>query len=100
MAERVAIEVAYARPGRQRVVALEVEPGTTAREAVALSGIEAAFGEDLASAPLGVFGRQVPDDYTVRSEDRIEIYRPLERDPREARRLRAREQRNSSPRGR
>lgn len=99
MADPIPIEVAYARPERQRVIALEVPAGTTAREAVVLSGIEAEFGEDLAAAPLGVFGSHVADDYVVGPEDRVEIYRPLVRDPREARRLRAEEQRTAGSKG-
>jgi putative ubiquitin-RnfH superfamily antitoxin RatB of RatAB toxin-antitoxin module len=40
----------------------------------------------VARCPLGVFGRVVADDYGVQAGDRVEIYRPLEREPREARR--------------
>ena len=37
-------------------------------------------------ANCGVFGREITDDYVIRAGDRLEIYRPLERDPRDARR--------------
>lgn len=85
------IEVAYARADEQRLIAIEVAAGTRVREALRASGIGDDFPEiDLASCPLGVFGRTVDDDYRLEPGDRIEIYRPLRADPREARRQRAR----------
>ncbi len=87
---RLRIEVAYALPERQRSVTLQVAPGTTARAAALASGLQQYFaGLDLATCPLGVFGRQVADSYAVREGDRVEIYRPLQHEPREARRERA-----------
>lgn len=83
----LAIEVAYARPGAQRVVALEVAPGTTLREAVEQSGLAAEFPEiDPARCALGVFGRMRRPDEPVRAGDRVEVYRPLAADPKERRR--------------
>ena len=88
-AESISIQVAYASAERQRVVDLRVAPGVTAREAVRLSGIAAFFpGLDAEHCPIGIFGRVVPDDRQLRQGDRIEIYRPLLNDPREARRER------------
>ena len=81
------IEVAYASPDRQLIVTLAVNPGTNAREAVALSGLPSQFSEiDPVNCAVGVFGRQVDDHYVLRPGDRLEIYRPLRMDPREARR--------------
>jgi uncharacterized protein len=84
------VEVAYARPERQLIIALEVPRGTTAIEAVRLSGIEEQFPE---IAPgrnrLGVFGKLCRDDRPLNPGDRVEIYRPLLVDPRAARRERA-----------
>ncbi len=86
----ISIEVAYAEPDRQRVVAIEVEDGTTLIEAIGLSAIGEDFPSlDIASVSKGVFGELKPDNYQVREGDRIEIYRPLKQDPREARRKRA-----------
>ena len=89
----LAIEVVWATPDRQTIRKLEVQPGTTAREAARMSGLEplidAAAG-DIESLPLGVFGHKVADNYQLKTGDRVELYRPLRRDPREARRLRAR----------
>ena len=87
MADVITVEVAYARPDVQCIVVVEVAPGTAARDVLRLSGLADEFPEiDVAACPLGVFGRAVTDAYGVKSGDRIEIYRPLERDPRDARR--------------
>lgn len=88
MAEEIAIELSYAVPGAQRVLSLRVPSGCTARRAVLLSCIDALFPEiDAASCPLGVFGTAVADEYRLEDGDRLEVYRPLENDPMEARRL-------------
>ena len=86
----VRIEVAIALPQRQRIVALEVPAGTTARRAVELSGVADTFPEvDINNCSLGVFGRVIADSYNVTAGDRVEIYRPLLNEPREARRTAA-----------
>lgn len=90
-AAEMRIEVAYARPDDQRLVTLELGAGATARDAVRASGLVTEFPEDgLEQAPLGVFGRACADDTVLRAGDRVEIYRPLQVDPKEARRRRAR----------
>ncbi|WP_111415202.1 RnfH family protein [Billgrantia lactosivorans] len=91
----LAVEVAFALPDRQQVVALEVAPGTTARQAVALAELERRFPEVpaafFAEADLGIFGKRLrdPDDHRLRAGDRVEVYRPLEIDPKQARARRA-----------
>ena len=88
--DMIRIEVAYAKPGRQLILALEVEPGITAKEAVMRSGILDEFPEiDIETAKLGVFGKAVAANTTLNPLDRVEIYRPLIADPKEARRRRA-----------
>jgi len=81
------VEVVYALPDRQRVVRLPLRDGMTALEAVQASGLEREFpeiaGRELA---LGIYGRRVASTQVLRSGDRVEIYRPLKFDPREARR--------------
>lgn len=91
-APKIRVEVAYGLPDRQRVIELELPPGTSALEAVRLSGICGEFAAiDLAANPIGIFGRLLsdPQNHLLQSGDRIEIYRPLVVDPKEARRLRA-----------
>lgn len=91
----IRVEVAYALPDRQRIVTLAVPPGTSPRQAVALAGLERHFPElspsAFAQADLGVFGQLLrdPDEYRLREGDRVEVYRPLEIDPKEARARRA-----------
>ena len=90
MNEGLIVEVGYAVPGAQRVLAIRVPAGCTARRAVALSGMAQLFPEiDADQCPLGVFGVEVADDYRLRRGDRLEIYRPLENDPLETRRRNA-----------
>jgi putative ubiquitin-RnfH superfamily antitoxin RatB of RatAB toxin-antitoxin module len=86
----VKVEVAYALRDRQRVIAVDVDAGSTLREAVERSGILREFpGIDLRRDRVGVFGalRQLEDP--VQAGDRVEIYRALPADPKEMRRRRA-----------
>ncbi|MGC8121766.1 RnfH family protein [Marinobacter sp. VGCF2001] len=86
------VEVAYARPDKQQIVPLVVPPGSTALEAVKLSGITDIFPEiDLETVDMGVFGKVIkkPDDHVLREGDRVELYRPLKIDPKQARLNRA-----------
>ncbi len=86
------VEVAYALPDEQFLIALDVDAGTTAAEAVVASGLPERFAEaDPATAALAVFGRACERDAVLRPGDRVEILRPLQIDPREARRRRATE---------
>lgn len=89
------IEVAFATPEHQAIVRVSLEPGMNAREAVLLANLaerHMAWRQfDFATAPLGVFGERLrtPEDYRPASGERIEVYRPLEIDPKQARRNRA-----------
>lgn len=83
----IPVEVAFALPQEQVVVPLAVPIGTTAREALRRSGLPRRFPAIQESAcALGVYGRVVGEAYVLRPGDRVEVYRPLEQDPREARR--------------
>ena len=91
MENEISIEVVYAGPDEQIVVALDVTPGTTAAEALALSGLPARFTEiDPGSARLGIYGRPIDASAVLAAGDRLEIYRALTADPKQARRRRAR----------
>lgn len=95
--ESIAVEVAYARPDRQKIIQLLVEPGTTALQAVERSGITKIFPEiDVATAKMGIFGQALGTkglkpaaQHELMEGDRVEIYRPLISDPKEVRRKRA-----------
>lgn len=80
--------VVYAVPDAQYLITLEFEPGMTARDAVDRSGLAKRFPE-IADAPLalGVFGRPIAPEQIIEPGMRIEICRPLQRDPRELRRI-------------
>lgn len=88
----ITVEVAYALPQEQVVLSLSVLPGTTAQQAVELSGILNKFPEiDLARNKLGIFAKLSKPDTVLRDRDRVEIYRPLIADPKEVRKKRAEE---------
>jgi len=94
----ITVEVAYGTADRQLLIELEVPEGTTALEAARLSGIVDEFpGIDLEKDPMGIFsnllnGRDwpLPAEYRLQPRDRVEIYRPLQIDPKQARQARAR----------
>jgi putative ubiquitin-RnfH superfamily antitoxin RatB of RatAB toxin-antitoxin module len=85
------VEVAYARPDVQYLIAVELEAGASAADAVRASGLMQRCPEiDPETSPLGVFSQPCAPDQPLRPGDRVEVYRPLRVDPKEARRLRAR----------
>ena len=87
---RIRVEVAYAAPERQSLIGLEVAEGATVREAIASSGIENAHPEiDIVSARVGIFGKIAQLDAVLEEGDRVEIYRSLQADPKDARRRKA-----------
>jgi putative ubiquitin-RnfH superfamily antitoxin RatB of RatAB toxin-antitoxin module len=84
------IEVVYALPERQWRVVLTLPPGATVADALAAVADREPFVRlDLASAPVGIYGEQVPRERALADRDRVEIYRPLLVDPPEARRRRS-----------
>lgn len=91
----IEVEVAYALPEKQQIVALRVPVGTTAGEAIDLSGIRVAFPEIQPQPVVGIFSRKVGLDCVLCAGDRVEIYRPLIADPKEIRRARAERDRRS-----
>lgn len=99
MTNQIKVEVAYATPEKQKIVEVLVDEGTSAQLAVDQSGIEKHFpGVDMVAAPKGIFGnalgaRGMPEaaDYILKEGERVEVYRPLIADPKEARKQRAAE---------
>lgn len=85
------IEVAYARPGEQVVLKVDVPEGAQVGDAIARSGLLARYPEiDLARNKVGIHARIVALEDRLASGDRVEIYRPLLADPKEVRRIKAR----------
>ena len=89
----LAIEVVYARPERAWRASLRLAPGSTALQAFEASGLRERVAELASAEPdLGVFAHPVAPDRPLRNGDRVEIYRPLLIDPKDARRKRAAQQ--------
>ena len=78
------IEVVQAFPGAFRTISLELPAGATLRDALAAARIPLVKDQ-----PVGIFGNRAPLEQVLADGDRVEIYRPLEVDPKEARRRRA-----------
>ena len=103
----ISVEVAYALPHKQKIVELLVTPGTTALQAAIKSGLEKEFpGLDVSKAKMGIFGQALgtkglnpPAEHILQPGDRVEIYRPLVADPKEARRKRAAKATGEADRG-
>ena len=84
------IEVAYATPKQQKIIILEVDNKTTVEQAIDASKIADLFPQqDFKTAQVGLFGKNCSRDTVLQQGDRIEIYRPLLCDPKQARRNRA-----------
>ncbi|GLR13025.1 UPF0125 protein [Chitinimonas prasina] len=86
MSTMIRIEVAYARPDTQAIVALSLPEGSTIAAAITASALAQRFPE-LSQAKLtaGVHGHVRALDTPLREGDRVEIYRPLIADPKDAR---------------
>jgi uncharacterized protein len=89
------VEVIYGpRAGEFDAVALNLPAGATVHDALQASGVLARHAQiDLARDKVGVWGQWRALDHVLRDLDRVEVYRPLAIDPKEARRKRQREAR-------
>lgn len=85
----IGVEVAYALPDRQWLLALRVPRPCSALQAVLLSGLVESAGLQ-GELALGIFGQPCEPDTPLAEGDRVEVYRPLVFDPKESRRRRAR----------
>lgn len=80
------VEVVLALPAVQHCVALDLPEGATVADAIAASGLDSTGVDD---EHVGVWNRRVTLATALREADRVEIYRPLVADPKQARRARA-----------
>lgn len=88
--ELMPVEVAYARPDEQRIFSLQVPTDTTVQTVIEQSGVLQHYPEiDLNQHKVGVFGKVTKLDAGLHPGDRVEIYRQLIADPKEARKKRA-----------
>ena len=84
------VEVAYALSNKQSLISLEVEEGTTIKEAIEASGVLNTYNQiDLTRDKVGIFSKFATLDTVLREKDRVEIYRPLIADPKKVRKERA-----------
>ncbi len=86
------VEVAYALPEKQKIIALDVEDSCTVREAVRLSNINVFFPDvDVETVKVGIFGKAVrnAEEQILKEGERVELYRELKVDPKQARANRA-----------
>jgi len=86
---KISVDVCYALPDAQTLIAVDLPAGATVREAIDASGIVARHPDiDLAKQKVGVYGKIRPLDAALVDHDRVEIYRPLIVDPKTARQRR------------
>lgn len=86
----LSVEIVYATEERQELITIQVDQGTTVADAIESSSIASLFPDEaLAVCPVGIWGRLVERTRQLREGDRIELYRKLKMDPRDARRERA-----------
>jgi hypothetical protein len=89
MSARLSIEVCYASPDGQALIAVDLPEGATLQQALDASGILQRFPQiDLNTQKVGVFGKLKPLDAVLADHDRVEIYRPLLVDPKVSRQRR------------
>jgi putative ubiquitin-RnfH superfamily antitoxin RatB of RatAB toxin-antitoxin module len=97
-AARIKVSLSYAAAPRSDTLtdvlpilrALDVAAGTTIGQAIEMSGILQEAPEiNLVTMPVGIYGKKKTLDTVLQPRDRIEIYRPLIADPKDARRRRA-----------
>jgi putative ubiquitin-RnfH superfamily antitoxin RatB of RatAB toxin-antitoxin module len=102
MSTLLAIEVCYALPDTQTLIAVDLPVGATVLQAIEASGILKQYPEiDLATQKVGIYGKVKPLDTVLAGHDRVEIYRPLIVDPKMARQRRVdKTRRNGSVEGR
>ena len=85
--DNIPVEIVAALPGRQLLLKLTVPVGTTARESILLADIDAKIpGLNAARCEIAIWGRHVTGDHVLMKNDRVEVLRPLQIDPRDARR--------------
>ena len=86
----ISVELVFALPDKQVLRTIAVTEGSTVDEVIRKGDLARDFpGLVVEDMQAGVWGRPVDRDHVVRDGDRVELYRPLEMDPREARRLKA-----------
>jgi len=85
--KEITVEVVFAVAEKQRLASVTLPVGATVAEAISESAIASSFPQhDLRSLSVGIWGHEVTREHVLSDGDRVEIYRSLNMDPREARR--------------
>ena len=92
MSEMLRVEVCYALPEKQELVAVNLPEGATLQQALEASGLLGKYPDiDIKKNKFGIYAKLSKLDTPMRDRDRVEIYRPLIADPKEVRKQRAAE---------
>ena len=84
------VTVVYCAPGCEDLAELTLPVGATVADAIRASGVLDRRPEIAAAVPdVGIWGRACAVTQRLEDGDRVELYRPLTVDPKEARRVRA-----------
>ncbi len=90
MMTTISVELVYALPEKQVLRSVTLPMGSTVADVIGAGNLANDFpGLVLEGVQAGIWGKPVDRDHVVKDGDRVELYRPLEMDPREARRLKA-----------
>jgi putative ubiquitin-RnfH superfamily antitoxin RatB of RatAB toxin-antitoxin module len=96
MQGRLSVEVVYCpEPARCDRVALSLPAGATVADALLASGLVERHGLPAEGLRLGVWCKPREAHTVLRERDRVEVYRPLQVDPKEARRQRYQQHKQS-----
>jgi len=86
----ISVEIIYATPIQQWKQTITLTDSSTIEQAIRASKLLEDFPDiELSSTQVGIFSKRVSLSSTLKSGDRVEIYRPLKIDPKQARRVRA-----------
>ncbi|HEU0196697.1 MAG TPA: RnfH family protein [Nevskiaceae bacterium] len=88
-ADALVVEVAIATPEAQCLIELRLPPGSRVADALAAARVEH-------PGAVGIFGRVVAPETPLATGDRVEVYRPLTADPKQARRRRVQRDRGEA----
>lgn len=85
--DKIRVEVVFGLPDRQSLVVVNIDAQSSCDDAINASGLATVYAEfDLVSLPIAIWGRLAVRRDRLKNGDRVEILRPLEINPRDARR--------------
>lgn len=88
--KKIQVEIVYANSQQQTILTVVIDEGSTIEKVIDCSGILDIFPDiDLSQQKVGIFSQQKKLTDLVEDGDRVEIYRALIIDPKEARKRRA-----------